>query len=176
MKWTRLASAAAFAFLAGSSAQALTVSVTGSAGTADGVVVEITILGEGSSSDAGGYALVFEYDVAAPIATASSTAAPDPNAQFGESASCNTGAQNCTGANGGAFGTFVISDSVSTFTLTGFAPGGFTYIHWTTENSIGLSAASSLPSGVVGIPEPSTAGLVILGLTGLAIRERRRCR
>jgi hypothetical protein len=174
MKSSPILTAGCVLFLFAGSAHALSVNVIENLGTPGGGVVTIEILGEGDLSAAGGYALQLNWlpvGVGGP-ATATTTAGPDPNAQFGQAPACSQGAQNCIGANGGAFGTFLVSDSISTFTFAGFPP--WTIVDWTT-NSSGLSAASSLPSGqFTTVPEPGVASLLTIGLVGLGLR--RRCR
>lgn len=165
---------AVFSGATSSRAQSLQVEAIRNDGTTDGGVVVIEFVADGFPQSPG-YALVFDYDVVAMVATASSTAAPDPAFSFGQRADCDLIEQRCVGANGGNFSSQTISSSLSTFMLSGLGAG--TVVNWTTDNSnISLWCCTpqpSMPSGsFTVIPEPGTAFLLAAGLFGFTGRKQ----
>jgi hypothetical protein len=167
----------------GQPSHALSVNLLENRGTADGGVVVIEVLGEGDSADPLGYELNVQFDVLEQGAFVDVavffpseptwTVGTDPNAVFGSVLSCTD--SRCNLANGGTSSNITVSDSVNTVTWSGLAAGAV--VNWTTENTIGLSKATNLPSGsFTVIPEPGTAGLVALGAASLATRRRRGMR
>ena len=158
--------------LLASSANALTLVETTEQDGLD-IVVHIGVLSTPADLSSG-YAVNLDFDIGVGSVLAV-TPGFDDGYDIASAPFCNNGVPQCLGANGAQVfsAAVVIPDSISDFVISGLSIGDTVNFSLLASN---VPGGTTLPEdwSFTVVPEPTTAGMLGLGLLGLAAGGRRR--